>query len=402
MSDPKPFKTIIIFLSLIALVVVLSMISSRLWGGKLETLPESREWTISEEMTLKDFGQANGLPNPALKGIFELQAKSDLEKKLKEFGTPEQIKSLVIKRLALAAEHETKNWMKIQIKFLLWFAFLIGVFMFFRKRKVSSTIRITVLALSVFIFGVIMGSDPSPMGTVKDAIHLYGSTGAVFPPRMIALTIFLVIVFVANKYICAWGCQAGVLQDLIFRINQTSKRKTIIRRQIKVPFAFSNSVRILFFCMFTVVSFTWGTDIIAPFDPFKIYKPEHLTLAGIVFLGMLLVLSLFVYRPWCHFFCPFGLVGWLVEKASRIKISVNYDTCIACQKCATACPSAVMSAILKQDKKTIPDCFACYTCRDVCPTESISFSTRKRTFPPPGHFDRKNKSKAGSSMQGKA
>ena len=246
-----------------------------------------------------------------------------------------------------------------------------------------------------------MGSDPSPMGTVKDAIYLYGSAGAIFPPRMIALAIFLVIVFVANKYICAWGCQVGVLQDLIFRINQTAKRKAIIGQQIKVPFVFSNWVRAVFFCIFTVVAFTWGADIIDPFDPFKIYKPVILTLTGVIFVGMLLISSLFIYRPWCHFFCPFGLVGWLVEKASRVRISVDYQTCIACQKCATACPSTVMGAILRQDKKTIPDCFACYTCRDVCPTESISFSTRKRTLSPPGHFEQENKSKTDMPMEGK-
>ena len=264
MLNPQPFKTIVLFLSLIALVIILSMISTKLWGGKPETLPDPGELKISEDMTLKDFGQANGLANPALKQIFELQTRSDLEKKLVEYGTADQIKSLVIKKLALAAEHESKNWLKILIKFCLWFAFLIAVFIFFRGRKANSTIRNTALFISVLIFGVI-------------------------------------------------------------------------------------------------------------------------------FVGILLILSLFIYRPWCHLFCPFGLVGWLVEKASRISISVDYETCIACQKCATACPSTVMGAILKQDKKTIPDCFACYTCRDVCPTESIRFSTRKRTFPPPGHFEQKPK-----------
>ena len=313
----------------------------------------------------------------------------------------DRIKSLVIKKVALAAEHETKNWLKILIKFCLWFAFLIAGFIFFGRRKVSSTIRNTALFISVLIFGVIMGSDPSPMGTVKDAIHLYGSAGAIFPPRMIALAIFLVIVFVANKYICAWGCQFGVLQDLIFRLNQTAKRKAVIGQQIKVPFVFSNGIRAAFLSIFTVVAFTWGADIIEPFDPFKIYKPVYFTLTGVILVWILFIMSLFIYRPWCHFLCPFGLVGWLVEKASRIRISVDYKTCIACQKCATACPSTVMAAILKQDKKTIPDCFACYTCRDVCPTESISFSARKRTLPPPGHFEQKKKSEIDKPMQSK-
>jgi NAD-dependent dihydropyrimidine dehydrogenase PreA subunit len=391
MMKSSPFKTIALFLSLITLVLFLSMISSRLWGGKPETLPEQREWAIDKEMTVEDFGHSNGLPNPALKEIFGLRSKSDLQKKLSEYGTTEQIRSLIVKKLALTAEHETKNWVKILIKFCLWFAFLITLYILFRGRKVSSTFRKTALFISVLIFGVIMGSDPSPMGTVKDASHLYGSAGAVFPPRMIALVVFLLIVFVANKYICAWGCHVGVLQDLIFRLNQTDKRKAVLGKQAKVSFALSNSIRFIFLLIFTVVAFAWGVDIVEPIDPFKIYKPVYLGLVGLFFVGILLIMSLFIYRPWCHFLCPFGLVGWFVEKISRVRISVDYKTCIGCKKCATACPSTVMGAILLRDKKTIPDCFACYTCREVCPTDSISFSTRKRTLPPPGHFDKKTK-----------
>lgn len=48
-------------------------------------------------------------------------------------------------------------------------------------------------------------------------------------------------------------------------------------------------------------------------------------------------------------------------------------------------------AILMRNKKTIPECFSCYTCREVFPTGSIRFSTRKRTLPPPGHFEKKGK-----------
>ena len=168
-----------------------------------------------------------------------------------------------------------------------------------------------------------------------------------------------------------------------------------------MSFAISNSIRTIFFGVFTVVAFAWGIDIVEPIDPFKIFKPDYLGWIGSLFAGSLLILSLFIYRPWCHLFCPFGLVGWLVEKVSRIRISVDYQTCIACQKCITACPSTVMGAVLKNDKKTIPDCFACYTCRDVCPTESISFSTRKRTLPPPGHFDQKKETPSDKLIGGK-
>lgn len=389
MVKSSPGKTIISFISLIAIVVILSMVSARLWGGKPEKLPDLSSLVVSQEMTLKDFGQANGLPNPSLKKIFGLQNKSDLHKKLSEYGTDAQIRSQVKKKLALAAEHESKNWKKILIKFSMWFAFLLSVFILFRKQNVSSFKRKTALFSSVLIFGVILGADPSPMGTVKDAIHLFASAGAIFPPRMIALTVFLLLVFLANKFICSWGCQVGTLQDLIFRINESETHQAVIGRKIKIPFYLSNGIRVSFLTVFTIVAFGWGTDIIEFIDPFKVFKPVHLGISGIIFVGSLLVASLFIYRPWCHLFCPFGLAGWLVEKISLNKISVNYETCIACEQCATACPSTVMGAILKQDKTTIPDCFSCYSCREVCPTNSIEFSTRKRTPVPADHFDKK-------------
>jgi polyferredoxin len=362
------------------------MVSSRIQGGKAENLPKTAKLEITNEMTLRQFGQANSLSTPALNEIFNLTSPADLEKKIPEYGTPEQVSALVTKKRALIAEHASKNWVKIPVKFALWFTFLSSIFLFLRKRKLSSKRRKCLLFLSVTVFGIILGADPGPMGTVKDAIHLYASSKAIFPPRMVALTIFLIIVLLANKYICAWGCQAGTLQDLIFRINGMENQKSGLGRQFKLPFAVTNTFRILFFSLFIIVAFAWGTDIIAPIDPFKIFKPTSLGLAGSIFVGLLMVLSLFVYRPWCHLFCPFGLVGWFLEKHSRVKINVQYETCIACQRCAEACPSTVMGSILRRDSKFIPDCFSCYTCRDACPTGSIQFSRRKRTLPPKGHF----------------
>lgn len=391
MSERTRFKTISGLVILIAAVIALSAFSNRIWGGKPEKPPESKTLAVTPDMTVAEFGQANDLPNPMLKKIFDLKQRPDLQRPLSQYGSADEVRSLVRRRLALAAEHASKNWIKILVKFVLWFAVLTGIFRLFGKQKVRPALRKEVLLFSLVLFGVILGADPSPMGTVKDAIHLLGSAGAVFPPRMIALTVFLLLVFLANKYICAWGCQIGTLQDLVFQLNRTDAGQAVIGRQIKLPFGLTNTVRVSFLAVFTLAAFAWGTDIVEPIDPFKIYKPLHLGWIGGGFAGLLLLAGLFVYRPWCHLFCPFGLAGWLVEKISRVNVSVDYQTCIACEKCARACPTTVMAAILHRDKQTIPDCFACYTCRDVCPTGSVSFSSRKRDLPPPGHFEGTNK-----------
>jgi Pyruvate/2-oxoacid:ferredoxin oxidoreductase delta subunit len=293
--------------------------------------------------------------------------------------------------LTIQAEHESKNWFKIPLKGLLWIIFLLAVFNLLRKGKIDARRRKWIYMAAIGLFGIILGSDPNPMGTVKDAIVLLGSRGVIFPPRLIAFGIFLLMVILANKFICSWGCQLGTLQDLIFRLNKDSKDSKGLFGQIKIPFMISNSIRIISLLVLILAASVWAADIVGPVDPFKIFKPQVIGIIGGLFTGLILILSLFVYRPWCHLFCPFGLVGWMAEKISLFKIKVDYDKCISCRVCSKACPSTVMEAILKQDR-VIPDCFSCGTCMETCPEKAISFERGKRQKPPFGKFDKETTS----------
>jgi len=380
-------KSVISLIVTVAIVVVFSVFSNQLWGGKSEALPQNFNLNINNEMTVQQFVEANKLEKPFVKELLGLTSKEDLAKNITEFSTIDKIQAKYTKTIALKTEHETKNWFKIPLKFALWLVFLVSLFLLLKKGRVTSSNRRWLYGASFIIFGVIMGSDPSPMGTVKDAVFLYGKAGAIFPPRIVALTVFLVTVLLANKFICSWGCQFGTLQDFIFRLNRNSTDSSKgVLPQIKPPFVISNSIRLIIFAAMFFTAFAYAVDFFSVIDPFKLFKPTALKTAGIVFVGSMLLLSLFTYRPWCMFFCPFGLVGWLVEKISIFKIKVNYDTCIACSKCSTSCPSTVMDAILKQDKKTTPDCFSCGVCVEVCPTNSVSFSSGKRMEAPKGKF----------------
>jgi NAD-dependent dihydropyrimidine dehydrogenase PreA subunit len=374
------------FVLLVAGVVLLSLLSVSLWQEKPDKPGESAPLVLREGMTISEFGRENNLPNEVLQKAFGLPGKEDLEKKLEGLNLPAaEITARAAKAQVLAAEYESKNWFKIPLKFALWTLFMVGVFVLMRRRKITPGLRKGLYLAAMVLFGVILGADPGPMGTVKDAIALYGEKGVIFPPRMIALTVFLLMVVLANKFICAWGCQVGTLQDLIFRLNRNRKDTKGLLRQFRPSFAWTNGFRIAFFTLFSVVAFAWAMDIFETIDPFKIYKPAMIGMGGVIFIGLILVGSLFVYRPWCHLFCPFGLIGWLLEKISLFKIRVNYDSCIACGACEKACPSTVMGAILKRER-VLPDCFACANCIDVCPTKSISLSTGKRSLPPAGKF----------------
>ncbi|MBN1806030.1 MAG: 4Fe-4S binding protein [Sedimentisphaerales bacterium] len=382
------WRTIIYLILILFIVVFTSSVSSRLWAGKPEKLPESIEINVSDDLTVAEFGKKFNLERKVLKNIFNLKTPDDLGKKVADFGMNEQqLGKKLDKVLAISAEHGSKNWIKIFIKGGLWIVFLFSVLILLKKKKITARNRKWIYIAAVGVFGIILGSDPSPMGTVKDAIVLLGSRGAIFPPRLIAFGMFLLMVILANKFICSWGCQLGTLQDFIFRLNRDKKDKTGLFGQVKIPFKISNSVRVLFFLLLIFVAFIWLMDIVELIDPFKIFKPHVIGIVGGLFIALIMLLSLFTYRPWCHFFCPFGLLGWLAEKISIFKIKVDYDKCISCEACSKACPSTVMDAILKRDK-IIPDCFSCGTCIETCPADAITFAAGKRRKPPKEKFDK--------------
>lgn len=376
--------------SLIVIAVLgLSWLSVTLWAENSDAgeKPAAAALQYQDGMTVAEFGQANGIERRALKSLFGLTSATDLQRPVTDFvSNSASLEQSLHAVQVIQSEEGRKNWVKIAVKFSLWFGFLGFMFWVLRTRRITARSRRLFYLFSLVVFGVVLGADPSPMGTVKDAIALYGAEGVIFPPRLIALAAFILMVVLANKFICGWGCEFGALQDFLFRLNRNSKDRKGLLPQFKPPFWLSNSLRILFFGVFTAVAFMAAIDLIEPVDPFKVFKPMYLGISGAVFVAALLIASLFVYRPWCHFFCPFGLVGWMFEKVSFAKITVDYtrckDGCVVCEK---ACPSDCMEAILKQ-QRVVPDCFACATCLEACPTKAISFQVGRRAKPPEGKF----------------
>jgi len=374
-------KRLTLLLSAVAAIVIVvggSFISAYFWGGKPEKIETVNVEILSDSHTPIQIAKQNQIPlNPVIKalGIDSVRASTVT---LAELGlTPVEAKSKIEKMMVLYSEEQSKNWLKIFLKFVFWFTILIIPFVLMVKMRLTPRKRLLLVGGGVVIFGIVLGSDPSPMGTVKDAVYLLTAHKAVFIPRIIALAIFLAMVVVANKFICSWGCQFGLLQEFMFRLNRNRKDLRGKLKQYKVPFWISNTVRIAVFIGMTAAGLLWAFDIFESIDPFKIFNPSHMIWIGIAFVAVLLLASLFVYRPWCHFFCPFGLVSWLFEKLAIFRIKVDYNKCIACMACSKGCPSTVMDAILKKDR-IVPDCFSCGTCIESCPTDAIRFSSSRK------------------------
>lgn len=367
-------SVILSFFSTITIIVALSFFILQSFGGHTEKLYVPKQVIVSEDMTIATIANKNNEQEELIQSALKIKDNSSKEKTLKELGISEaDASSKIQKALNFKAEEASKNVGLIVAKFILWAVFMTVVFLLLRKNKMSPSLSKYMFLSSTLIFGAILGPEPNSMSTVKDMVSNLAIKGIIFPPRIIGLLVFLGIVVAANKFICGWACQFGTLQDFIFRLNRDSKDREGILKQYKIPFYISNTIRIAFFILFTLVAFIWSLDIIEVINPFTIFKPTALTAIGMAFISLLLISSLFIYRPWCHLFCPFGLLGWIVEKFSKYRIKVNSATCVNCKECVGACLSNAMKSILREDKIK-PDCFSCGTCINACPTKSITFN----------------------------
>jgi len=371
-------KRVIIFSLLLFLVVVFSGITHNIWGNQEERKVDNEYLTITDRMTIAEYGNLNKIPRPSLIKVFNIKQLSDTNKYISSFGYD---KNYIVKKtkveIAEYLEEHSKNPILFTIHFIMSILFMAIVFYMIRKSLINPTSRKYLYLISIIFFGLGFNSNPSPMGPLKDTISLFGDISEILHPRLFAILTYLIFIVIANKFICSWVCQIGVLQDFIFRLFRNSKDNKGIIKQFKIPFLLSNSIRIAFFTATIAVSFLWAVNIIDSINPFAVFSGTKINLFGWFFVSGILILSIFVYRPWCYLFCPFGLLSWLFEKLSIYKIRINYATCTSCEACAKSCPSEAMSAILLK-KKNLPDCFSCGTCINECPSGSIKYDICKR------------------------
>ena len=248
----------------------------------------------------------------------------------------------------------------------------VGVGMALRRREITSKEHVGFLVGGVVVFGFLIGfllsttTAPNSVSALRSFLSGLLVHGRLIVPSAAMLAVLSLFVWLSNKSICGWGCPLGLLQDLLHQVSLP---------KWKVPFWFSNTIRILAFLALLAGLVTAGLDWIGVIDPFTIFS-RSFAAAAAGFIGLLLLVSLFFYRPWCQFLCPFGLVGWLVEQVSLLRPRIDRDLCLGCKQCVAACPTQAMVDYYSE-KKLHTDCFACGACIDACPKEgALEWRTR--------------------------
>ncbi|PAY16322.1 hypothetical protein CKO51_27575 [Rhodopirellula sp. SM50] len=78
--------------------------------------------------------------------------------------------------------------------------------------------------------------------------------------------------------------------------------------------------------------------IICRYDPFIPFFRLGANTDMLLFGSSILLISVFVGRPYCRYLCPYGAILRVLSCFSKWRLSIPPDTCINCQLCEDVCP----------------------------------------------------------------
>ena len=194
---------------------------------------------------------------------------------------------------------------------------------------------------------------------------LLGNTRQLDAPVAIAvlvLVLFVVLAFAFGRVFCGYACPIGALQELAYHLPVKKLRV----RSKAVPIVF----RLLFFLAFVVLAVTWSIGILKYLGIADFFHLNLDSAFSYSFLA-LVIMSTFLYRPFCAFLCPYGALQALASIKARFKLR-RTELCIDCGKCEQVCPTnEAGNTHLKQE------CYMCNRCREVCPVDAIQYARKQ-------------------------
>jgi polyferredoxin len=230
-----------------------------------------------------------------------------------------------------------------------------------------------------------------PVGGVV-TIYQYITAGTFVQKVHEASFYLMIIVFItaiiAGPIFCGWVCPFGSFQEWISHIGKKIFRKKynhMISKRLDSMLRYLRYGVLIWVLVMTAVS---ATLVFAAYDPYYAlfnFWTGEVAITGFIALGLVIVLSLFVERPFCKYACPYGALLGITNLFRIFSIRRNQHTCISCGKCNSACPMNI--EVSTKSKVRDHQCISCLACTSeaACPVlETLELNTSQ-----PGKKDSK-------------
>lgn len=198
------------------------------------------------------------------------------------------------------------DWMKaISIACVGVMALLL--FLFPRQMK---KLRLLIATASVIVLGLWQGTM---LSLAKISAWLLGGLprGAELTLGIIFLLSLLLPMLTGRNFYCYHLCPFGAAQDLV-------AQSFSFKLKIKIHKFFHYTRLVMLMLCFILLILGLGASV-ANVEPFAAFKPQYAPLSAVIIFSVALLLSIFIPRAWCRFFCPCGAFLDLFKWTRRAK-----------------------------------------------------------------------------------
>jgi len=207
-------------------------------------------------------------------------------------------------------------------------ALLLATYLILRRRSRRAIFALMLLALVYFGFwrdGCIcpIGAIQNVTLTISDGSYAIPITAGIFFVLPLVFTLFV------GRIFCGAVCPLGAIQD------------AVLLHPVAVPRWLESGLRLMAYTylgLAVLFAAIGNSFVICRYDPFI----GFFRLSGnwnILIIGTsVLLIGLFIGRPYCRFLCPYGILLRQMSRLSKWRVTITPNECVKCRLCEGACP----------------------------------------------------------------
>jgi ferredoxin len=224
-------------------------------------------------------------------------------------------------------------------------ALLVTAWLAIKKRSRQGLIWMSVFSLAYF--GFYRQGCICAIGSIQNmSMALFNENYSMPLPVLLFFIIPLIAALLFGRVFCAAVCPLGAIQELAgFRMLKINKH--VEKVLTTIPFVYLG--------LAVLISATGSQFIICRYDPFVGIFRLNAPYTMIIFGSLLLLVGIFVNRPYCRYLCPYGVLQNIFSRFSQKHVTISPAECRNCRLCEPSCP---YNAILPSDpvrKDMIPE-----------------------------------------------
>lgn len=238
---------------------------------------------------------------------------------------------------------DTQEWIDVGVLFI-----VLSIASWLAVKRRSRRGLFWVMIFSLGYFGFYKQGCVCPIGSIQNvALSLFDTNYAV----PITVTIFFVMpllfALLFGRVFCSSVCALGAIQDLVV-IKPIQLPRKLTMALSMIPYVYIGAAILL--------AATKTGFIICRYDPFIGFFRLNGN-APYLYLGAgFLIAGMFIARPYCRFFCPYGVLLGFMSRFAWKHLTITPSKCIDCRLCEVSCPFDYIdkpnTGLVRENRKT--------------------------------------------------